>query len=301
MSDDEPPTDYTPDTLTPITRLTRDLRNASVTLGDDEARFLVDAYYQMQDNRISADGQIRSIDKSETPEPHAVLSWLSDQNATLEKQIRSALDRYAQAHIVGPWLYSICGIGPVISAGLIAHIDITKAPTVGHIWRFAGLDPTTSWEKGQKRPWNATLKTLCWKIGESFIKVSGNENDIFGGVYKRRKEMEIANNEAGKFAEQAAAVLAKKKIGKTTDAYKAYSVGKLPPAHIHARARRYAVKLFLSCLHSVWYFQHFGVLPPKPYAISILGHAHLFWPPNYELVPGMREALEAQGPETQLS
>ena len=46
------------ETLTPILKLTRDLKNASVTLGDDEARFLVDAYYQMQANRITAAQQL---------------------------------------------------------------------------------------------------------------------------------------------------------------------------------------------------------------------------------------------------
>ena len=39
------------ETLTPILKLSRDLKNAAVTLGDDEARFLVDAYYQMQANK----------------------------------------------------------------------------------------------------------------------------------------------------------------------------------------------------------------------------------------------------------
>lgn len=265
--------------LNPIEKLTKDLRNAAVTLGDDEARFLVDAYYQMQANRIVADNQIRSVEKSETPEPHAVLNWLSDQNTTLENQIKGALERYAKSHIAGPWLFSVCGIGPVLAAGLVAHIEIEKAPTVGHIWRFAGLDPTSKWEKGEKRPWNASLKTLCWKIGESFVKVSGNDKDYYGKIYKARKESEIAKNEAGDFAEQAAAVLAAKKIGKSTDAYAAYSIGKLPPAHIHARAKRYAVKLFLAHLHEVWYKAHFGTMPPKPYAIAILGHAHQIPPP----------------------
>jgi hypothetical protein len=82
------------------------------------------------------------------------------------------------------------------------------------------------------------------------------------------------------YAEQAKAVLEKKKIGKTTDAYAAYSIGKLPPAHIHARAKRYAVKLFLAHLHEVWYTKHFGEAPPKPYPIAILGHAHYLAPPQ---------------------
>lgn len=258
--------------LSPITRLSRDLAAASVTLSDDEARFLVDAYYQMQDNRIRHDGQIRSM--TETGEPHAVLTWLADQSGDLESQIKRALDKYSAGHPDGEWLRSVVGIGPVIAAGLLAHIDITKAPTVGHIWRFAGLDPTTSWDKGQKRPWNASLKVLCWKAGESFVKQSGHEGCVYGHIYRRRKELEIERNEAGEFSSQAEAKLEKFRIGRTTDAYKAYSAGKLPPAHIHARARRYAVKLFLSHLHEQMYRTHFKEDPPLPYPIAILGHAH---------------------------
>ena len=60
------------------------------------------------------------------------------------------------------------------------------------------------------------------------------------------------------------AKLEKYKIGKTTDAYKAYSVGKLPPAHIHARAKRYAVKMFISHLHEIWYEVELGKPAPVP-------------------------------------
>lgn len=73
----------------PIARLSRDLKAASATLSHDEARYLVDAYYQMQDNRIRADGQIRA--QAESDEPHAVLSWLATQNGSLEGQLRRAL------------------------------------------------------------------------------------------------------------------------------------------------------------------------------------------------------------------
>lgn len=255
-----------------IRKLTKDERNASVTLGKDEARFLVDAYYQLQDNRIRSDGQVRSMSKD--GEPHAVLQWLADMNRTLEESIKSALDSYSTASAVGRWARSQKGIGPVIAAGMLAHLDITKANTAGAFWSYAGMDPRSTWEKGQKRPWNAQLKVLCWKLGESFVKVSGNEDAFYGKVYKDRKAMELAKNEAGEYAEQAAAKLEKFKIGKDTDAYKAYIQGKLPPAHIHARAKRYAVKLFLAHLHEVMFEDHFGTKPPLPYAIGILSHAH---------------------------
>ncbi len=260
--------------IEPIARLTRDLASASVTLSKDEARYLVDAYYTMQDNRIRSDAQVRALGESE--EPHTVIAWLADQDRTLENQIKRALDKWTDSQHMGRWAKSICGIGPVISAGLLAHIDISKCPTAGHIWRFAGLDPTLEWKKGQKRPFNASLKTLCaFKLGESFVKVQANANDVYGKLYVQRKQIEQANNEAGKFAEQAAKILASRNIGKTTDAYKAYSAGKLPPAQIHARARRWAVKIFLSHYHAEAYREHFGTEPPLPYPIAVLGHAHL--------------------------
>lgn len=262
-----------------VQRLSRDLRIASTTLTNKEARYLVDSFYQMQEDRKRSDNQVRALSASE--EPSEVIGWLASQADVLEREIRKALAAYSQGHPVGRWAESIVGIGPIISAGLLAHIDITKAPTVGHIWRFAGLDPTLVWEKGQKRPYNAALKTLCWKIGESFVKVSNNEGDIYGHAYTHRKALEIQRNEAGLFAEQAQMQLTRFKIGKETEAHKWYSVGMLPPAHIHARAKRYAVKLFLAHWHSVAFEVAFGTPPPKPYVISILGHADYIGPPNW--------------------
>jgi hypothetical protein len=301
-----------------LARLTTDIRKATRTLERREARYLVDTYYQLQDYRISSDNQIRSMAKD--AEPHLTLDFFAHQMRTLENQVRSVLNTWTDTEELGVWAKSIVGIGPVIAAGLLAHIDIEKAPTVGHIWRYAGFDPTVEWGKGEKRPWNASLKVVCWKAGESFVKVSGNPNDIYGKVYIQRKEMEIERNDAvlvvppganinfndadnpigtfvmdgeamtcygiagdwyyGGNAKHAYTVLKKKKIGRDTDAYKSYSVGKLPPAHIHARAKRYAVKLFLAHFHEVGYKLHFGTEPPAPYPIAILGHSHRIPAPN---------------------
>ena len=179
---------------------------------------------------------------------------------------------------------SIVGIGPVIAAGLMCHIDIEKAPTVGHIWRFAGLDPTTIWEKKQKRPWNAKLKTLTWKISESFVKTCNHADSFYGPLYQERKVKEQANNDAGLYADQAKAKLEKFKIGKDTEAYGYYSKGFLPPAHIHARAKRWTVKLFLSHLDFVDHNLRYGVDPPKPYILTPQGgHAHEIKAPNWPL------------------
>jgi hypothetical protein len=267
--------------LEPLHRLTRDLKAASTTLSVDEVRFLVDYYYQLQQDRIRAAHQVRTL--AAAGEPHQVIGWLGDNTAILERNIQSALDAYTSGHPVGRWSKSLVGIGPIIAAGLLAHIDITRAPTVGHIWRFAGLDPTVVWEKKTKRPWNASLKTLTWKIGESFVKVSGHQDDIYGHLYLHRKAQELAANDAGTFAGQAAAKLERFKIDKSTDAYQAYSAGRLPPAHLHARAKRWAVKLFLAHWHEVAYRVHFQTAPPKPYVLEHLGHAHPISVPNWPM------------------
>jgi hypothetical protein len=274
MENGDTPTQVTE--FEPVKRLTRDLVSAATTLSIGEARFLVDAYYAMQDNRIRTNGQVRAL--AESKEPHDVLRWLAAQDDALENQIKRALARYAESSPLGEWCLSVTGIGPVITAGLLAHIDITKAPTVGHIWRFAGLDPTVTWNKNEKRPWNASLKTLCWKIGESFVKVCNHEDAVYGRIYTERKEYEQKRNDAGELADQAKAMLERKNFKKDTKAKAFYESGKLPPGHIHARAKRYAAKLFLSHYHEKAHWLHYGVAPPLPYPIAILGHAHKIEP-----------------------
>lgn len=280
-------------------KLTKDLRKASAVLTDDEARYLVDTYYQMQGERIRSGNQISALVRSGSEEPHETIKFFADSYHVLENNIKSCLEAYAKSRPIGQWMLSICGIGPVIAAGLMAHIDITKVQTAGQIQAFAGLDPTRKWEKGQKRPHNAKLKTLCWKIGESFIKQSGRDSDIYGKIFLVRKAYEEKKNLELDYAEQAIEILKTKNIGKKTEAYKWYSKGMLPPAHINARAARYAVKIFLSHLFSVWYEMEHHEKPPKPYAIAILNHAHEVPVPNWKdgklVLPGKAGAPKKRG------
>jgi hypothetical protein len=264
------------DELPAMERLSIDLAAAAKTMSDKEVRYLVDCYYILQDGRKRANSQLLAMGD----EPHEVLKWFAKQSEVLESQAKRALDKYTQSHKMGPWMREVFGIGPVISAGLLAHIDINKAPTTGHIWAFAGLDPTKKWEKNEPRPWNASLRVICWKIGQSFMKFSNNDKCYYGGIYRERKAYEIARNTSGGNAARAAEILKEKNFKKTTEAYKHLSTGFLPPAQIDARARRYATKLFLAHLHDEWFRVEFGKEPPLPYAIAILGHAHLKVPPK---------------------
>lgn len=286
-----------------VERLSRDLANSASTLSREQARALVDAYYRIQDNRKRTENQDAALERDE--KPHDLIAWMFGQYEVFEQQVKRALDKYSGSHPVGVWARDQVGIGPVLAAGLLAHIDITRSNTVGKLWAFAGLDPTRTWERGEKRPWNAALKVLCWKIGEAFVKTSTRDGSYYGALYAQRKLAEISRNRRGDFAELARAKVAAGAYGAGTEAllwcsgcltaadaeaYYAASIGErvglakrlagapgsgvpmLAPDHIHARAKRWAVKLFLAHFHEIYWRHETGTEPPKPYAIAHLQH-----------------------------
>lgn len=129
-----------------------------------------------------------------------------------------------------------------------------------------------------KPPYNIKLKVLMWKIGNSFQKVSNKEGSLYGKLYKERKEYETRKNNNYEYWEQAALCLKKKNYSKTSQAYHWYSQGMLPPAHIDARARRYAVKIFIDHMFEMMYIIKHGEMPKMVYPISRLDHVDYIEP-----------------------
>ncbi|MEA3400763.1 MAG: transposase [Armatimonadota bacterium] len=319
--------------------IVRELRDIAGDLQRREARTLVDWYYQVQEYRKRADNQLLAQELGDVAALPFV-TWMGASVTTLEADLKHMLEDFAAADPVGQWAMSVRGVGPVISAGLLAHIDIARAPTVGSIWRFAGLDPSLTWcaeheakalvaevlgdrevtrehiaaaaarlnrspqsllnlwptdkDTGERkpltrdnfvsavktRPYNGRLKTLCWKIGESFVKQSGRDDDVYGHLYLSRKQYEHERNDAGELEVQAVAMLRRNPNHAQAAIYRQ---GRLPDGHLHSRAKRWAVKLFLSHWHEVAYWEHYGEPPPKPYVFTVGDgdHAHRLRPPNW--------------------
>lgn len=116
-----------------------------------------------------------------------------------------------------------------------------------------------------KPPYNLTLKKILYLIGESFVKVSGNHNSLYGRLYRERKAQLQAKNLEGGFAEYADVCLKKKNWGKNTECRKAYESGKLPDIQIHRMATRHAQKVFVSHLFSEMYIVRWNAVPPRTY------------------------------------
>jgi hypothetical protein len=262
----------------------------AVNLSSPEARLVVANYYAAQAQRKRLDMQIRHYgDKDIVADPAPTfLGWSADFWATHEKQTLALLERYARADKAGEWMLAQHGVGPVIAAGCLANLDIEKAPTAGHFLAFSGLDPTKTWEKGQKRPYNPDMKQIVYHFGECMKRASANPDCVYGKLYRSRKEWLEQRNERGDFAERAKTFVLKSTDGPAAKALKA---GKLPAFNLDRQACNYAAKIFLCHLHGVMHWVHFNRVPPRPFPLAHLGHGHEITIPNTaDILPGFARA-----------
>jgi len=230
----------------------------------------VELYYDAQKLRIMHGN------KEFAEGPGELVTWFSYWLELGEKVIQGKLRQWVESDkspAEAKWAYDQIGIGPVIAAGLAAHIDLERAPTVSSLWKFAGQAPGADRKvRGTKVPYNTRLKTLVWKLGESFVKVSGKEGATYGKLYAEFKAEEVRRNEAGQYADAAKRELANKKF-RSDDSVtvKRLKEGKLSDGHLHSRAKRRAVKIFLSH-YWVKGREARGLPVNGPYPIQILKH-----------------------------
>lgn len=238
---------------------------------EGEIAELVELYYDAQGFRL------RNLNRDRSEEPSLLVKWLGKWLGIGERGIYKTLRNWVESEdspLDVKWSYSQDGIGPVLACGLSAHIDFAKAETISSLWKFAGQAPGFDRKiKGQKLTYNSRLKVLCWKVGESFVKVSGRQTSVYGQLYLRFKSEEVRKNEAGLYQDAAKKELASKKFKEEKDsvARKRLLAGKLSDAHLHARAKRKTVKIFLSHLWCKGREVR-GMSVSEPYSIDILGH-----------------------------
>jgi len=100
-------------------------------------------------------------------------------------------------------------------------------------------------------------------------------------MYLDRKEFETKRNETGHYARAAVTLLANTPKSKEVTYWKD---GKLSKGHIDMKARRWVKKIVLSHIHHVAHVWRYSCVPPKPFAVAHLGHAHVILPPDIETV-----------------
>jgi len=128
-------------------KLIKDILKGAFQVGDSGAKLLIGMYYDLQNLRIAASNRAFSLENEAASD---LMGAIKGDLHILESHIRKALHAYARTTPWGNWALQITGIGPVVAAGLCAYVDPAKFSSVGKVWRFAGLDPTMKWGKGEQ-------------------------------------------------------------------------------------------------------------------------------------------------------
>ncbi len=220
-----------------------------------EMKLIVGSYYEVQKTRIQLQLRAKMLDRDYgRPEEftNEFQQGVEKELLKVEKDLKKRMEWHLSGVGIYVWLNSIKGIGPVLAGGLIAYIqDIERFDTVSKLWKYGGWavypDGTIQRrKKGEKLDYNPKLKQICWKIGESFVKI--------GDFYRERYEEYRADEDENH--------------------------PDLSKGHRYARAKRRTVKLFLSHLWEKWRELE-GLETGEPYAIEHMDeHTHKIEPPE---------------------
>lgn len=210
-----------PSNLTPACKLCHDEEHG-ITADMNELKLLTREFYAVQDHRKALSNRIGAYERLGLPitYAHQALKDIEETEAKLKGYIKAMLKHNT---FYNAWLKHVRGIGPLLSASLMADLGSPKRfQTVGQLWAYCGehvVDGKAPRRKrGKKANWNSNLRTTLFKVSESFVK-----NKCFG--------RQLYNE------------------------YKAYYIdrdGPDPKWQPHKRAMRRVAKDFLRCLWSAW-------------------------------------------------
>lgn len=216
-------------------------------------RWVADSYDQVQRVRLAMDNRLRAYaqgrDESEI-KLQGPAALVADNLADAEKQLAKMMNELVKQHPAWEWLSQVRGIGGVLACELLGLLDINRARHVSSFWKFCGLAVVDGerdrLKKGEKAPYSKRAKTVCYLIGESFLR----SNSPFRRVYDdARVHYEATHPE-------------------------------WTPLHQHRAAMRKMEKVFLACLWIVWR-KELGLPTELPYAHEHLGHKQLYSPEDF--------------------
>ena len=194
-------------------------------------------------------------------------------------QVKKTMINYGQA--VGPvwnWMESIKGLAAgSLSAQLLARIDnIGAFSTVSKLWRFSGWAVINGEaernKKGETSHFDRKLKAVCWNIADQFIK---QQTPVYVDIYYEEKERQRRLHPEPLCRDCGAVVMQKGQNWRCPENGNHKTM--FTPAHLHNRAIRKMIKIFLQHLWVQWRKAE-GLPVSKPYVVAILGHTNVVEP-----------------------
>lgn len=191
----------------------------------DVLRVLVDLReHVLQKQRIALGNRLSAIERGVDvvdENTARIIQHFYDRFDALEGDADDEIKALVEGLQIVQAMVTVKGLGPMLSARVVSMIDITLVAHVSALWKWAGYavvdGKADARRKGEKITYNPRLKKTVYLVGDSFIKSRSPYRDI----YDRAKEKYEHDPDLNKM-------------------------------HIHRRAARKMVKLWLSHLWQVW-------------------------------------------------
>ncbi len=223
---------------------------------------------------------LKAVSKSDefaTGKEKAVL-FLSGWHDEIDKRMSSS-EGYLQRKVQkllndeplwADWLVDVRGIGPCLAGGIMAWLDPAKAPHRSSFWKYAGLAVINGEQekrrRGEKIAYVPKLKTMCWKIGESFVKQTTPTPSAYRALYEKyRRKVDTQPCTKEHVID-----------GKVIECF---------DAHKFAKAKRLTVKMFIAHVWEVWRKME-GLPVEAPFPMAHKGHT------MNDYVPPLRDSGE---------
>ena len=220
---------------------------------------------------------------------------------TVEKEILSDVKLMVKDWDIADWLNDAKGCGPAMSGVILSEIqDPAKFDTVSKLWAYCGLHVidgrAARRKRGEKANWNGFLKTkLVGVLGPSFLKCNSPYRTDYYDPYKNRllnrscsmtpedhnkrfsrEGLDDHGTPAGQMSSDNQDNAASHESG---DAQSSTAPQKLLAngctlGHMHNKATRYMVKMFLRDLYVEWRALR-GLETRPPYAEEYLEKVHV--------------------------
>ncbi len=223
-------------------------------------------------------------DKKVTKEDNFYIKRLLEVQKNAEKyeaEYKKLMMEFVESEIIyKKFLEKIKGISAILSANLIKEFGYCEnAPYISSLWKYCGMHVDNGQapvrKRGEKLEFNAKLRTMVWKISDSFVK---QRTPFYRNIYDKEKKKQVKMLDS--FLEGLSKEDLKKfkKIKKRDEKREFVSEvnPKAPVSLMNAdlRARRKMVKIFLA-----HYWQACKELTKQkievPYVESNLKHKHI--------------------------
>jgi len=235
----------------------------------DAFAFLGNLRGYVEKARVSCQVHLSHLVRNGTDDPFA--RQVFDELVSIEDQVEAPIQAWARrSRVYQEWGRYVKGCGPMLLGAIMTRTDIRRVSTVSAMWAHFGFAPGQRRRKGQKLDYDPVGRTWCWRLGSQFLRYDGS----FRAVYDKRKAYELAQAAA-----RGQEVVPARK-GQEVDEAKV-----MTQKHVHNRALRYTIKLFLACLWLKWRAVE-GLPVTDPYITGKTGsdghqHTHVYKPEDF--------------------